>query len=262
MIRGSHHPNNNAPCFPLSALTLSPPLAEPLVERDDVHPPRRRRSCSSPARRLRLWRLLGARAPGAVVGGGQREARCPAWPRRRRRPPPGSRGRGRAAQAVLPDLFARSAARHATPRGPARQPAARELSRAAEPSRRVRSGQPIKINPPAFPILRPRPSTIHTHTPHHNATRPYPQDPYASSSGAANGNGAGGGYQKTGMTGQPVSTDGFLSAADYKRQHDIAVQGDHVPEPLQTFESVGFPPDILEEVRAATARPFRRRPHR
>lgn len=51
------------------------------------------------------------------------------------------------------------------------------------------------------------------------------------------------------MTGAPVSTDGFMSSADYRRQHDISVQGDHVPEPLQTFESVGFPPDILDEVR-------------
>lgn len=56
------------------------------------------------------------------------------------------------------------------------------------------------------------------------------------------------GYQKTGMTGEPVNTDGFVTSAEYKRQHDIVVQGDHVPEPLQTFESVGFPRDVLEEV--------------
>lgn len=53
------------------------------------------------------------------------------------------------------------------------------------------------------------------------------------------------------MTGQPVSTDGFVSASEYRRQHDITVQGSDVPDPLQTFESVGFPPDILDEVRCA-----------
>ncbi|KXZ44396.1 hypothetical protein GPECTOR_68g367 [Gonium pectorale] len=73
---------------------------------------------------------------------------------------------------------------------------------------------------------------------------------------AAGANGSGNGYtstsyQKTGMTGQPVSTDGFVSASEYRRQHDISVQGDHVPDPLQTFESVGFPPDILDEIRRA-----------
>ena len=78
------------------------------------------------------------------------------------------------------------------------------------------------------------------------------QDAYGA--GAANGSGAAayasGSYQNTGMTGKPVNTDGFMSTADYRRAHDISAQGDHVPDPLQTFESVGFPPDILEEVRA------------
>ncbi|GLI61281.1 hypothetical protein VaNZ11_003630 [Volvox africanus] len=68
----------------------------------------------------------------------------------------------------------------------------------------------------------------------------------------ANGNGfTSTSYQKTGMSGQPVSTDGFVSAPEYRRQHDISVQGDHVPDPLQTFESVGFPADILDEIRRA-----------
>ncbi|GIL49348.1 hypothetical protein Vafri_5723 [Volvox africanus] len=68
----------------------------------------------------------------------------------------------------------------------------------------------------------------------------------------ANGNGfTSTSYQKTGMSGQPVSTDGFVSALEYRRQHDISVQGDHVPDPLQTFESVGFPADILDEIRRA-----------
>ncbi|KAG2452819.1 hypothetical protein HYH02_002165 [Chlamydomonas schloesseri] len=79
------------------------------------------------------------------------------------------------------------------------------------------------------------------------------RDDYASNgNGAGNGNGyASTTFQKTGMTGAPVSTDGFMSASDYRRQHDISVQGDHVPEPLQTFESVGFPADILDEIRRA-----------
>ncbi|PNH05034.1 DEAD-box ATP-dependent RNA helicase 14 [Tetrabaena socialis] len=69
---------------------------------------------------------------------------------------------------------------------------------------------------------------------------------------AANGGGyASTSYQKTGMTGQPVSTEGFATSADYRRTHGIIVQGDHVPDSLQTFESVGFPPDILDEIRRA-----------
>ncbi len=77
-----------------------------------------------------------------------------------------------------------------------------------------------------------------------------PQDDnYGSSNGHGGGGYAATGAVATGMTGKPVNTDGFMSASDYRRQHDIIVQGDNVPDPLQTFESVGFPPDILDEVR-------------
>lgn len=40
------------------------------------------------------------------------------------------------------------------------------------------------------------------------------------------------------------------------RVNDLVVQGegahDHVPEPCQTFESAGYPADLLEEVSIAT----------
>lgn len=43
-----------------------------------------------------------------------------------------------------------------------------------------------------------------------------------------------------------------MSASEYRKQHDLTVQGqgpqDVVPEPLQTFEAAGFPPDILSQV--------------
>ena len=44
------------------------------------------------------------------------------------------------------------------------------------------------------------------------------------------------------------STAGFMSVQEYRRQHDLRVEGSNPPDPLQTFESVGFPPDILDEV--------------
>ena len=55
------------------------------------------------------------------------------------------------------------------------------------------------------------------------------------------------------------STDSFtesevkiLPALEYLAAHDLTVHGngqnDNVPEPMQTFESAGFPRDILDEV--------------
>ncbi|MQM03990.1 hypothetical protein Taro_036786 [Colocasia esculenta] len=40
-----------------------------------------------------------------------------------------------------------------------------------------------------------------------------------------------------------------LSAESYRRQHEITVTGDDIPAPLTTFESTGFPSEILKEVR-------------
>lgn len=47
---------------------------------------------------------------------------------------------------------------------------------------------------------------------------------------------------------KPRSTAGFLPPLEYRRMHDLITTGDNVPEAMQTFESVGFPPDILDEV--------------
>lgn len=43
------------------------------------------------------------------------------------------------------------------------------------------------------------------------------------------------------LTGAPVSTAGFVTPQEYARTHDLQTLGDNVPQPLQTFESVGFP---------------------
>lgn len=41
-----------------------------------------------------------------------------------------------------------------------------------------------------------------------------------------------------------------MTDAQYKAEHGLVLQGDQpLPEAFQTFESVGFPRDILDEVR-------------
>lgn len=91
----------------------------------------------------------------------------------------------------------------------------------------------------------------------------YNASQYGSSGGGGGGGGgsyggAGGGSSavvssgnagRTKLTGAPTSTAGFMPVADYARLHDLQTLGENVPQPLQTFESVGFPPDMLEEVR-------------
>jgi ATP-dependent RNA helicase DDX5/DBP2 len=69
--------------------------------------------------------------------------------------------------------------------------------------------------------------------------------------GAGAGSLAGGGVPIRDI--KPRTTAGFLPAAEYMRKHDLRVEGGGVPEPFQTFESVGFPHDIMDEVRAAMA---------
>jgi ATP-dependent RNA helicase DDX5/DBP2 len=39
-----------------------------------------------------------------------------------------------------------------------------------------------------------------------------------------------------------------MSYDEYKRTHDLRCEGDNIPAAFQTFESVGFPPDILDEI--------------
>jgi hypothetical protein len=52
---------------------------------------------------------------------------------------------------------------------------------------------------------------------------------------------------------EQTSSVQVLPAAEYCRVNDLVVHGesnyDHVPEPCQTFESAGYPADLLEEVR-------------
>jgi hypothetical protein len=49
---------------------------------------------------------------------------------------------------------------------------------------------------------------------------------------------------------RPRDTTGWVSAEEYNRKHDLRVEGGNVPEAFQTFESVGFPHDIMDEVRS------------
>ena len=48
----------------------------------------------------------------------------------------------------------------------------------------------------------------------------------------------------------PPATDAAyeLSADEYRRKHDLTVQGDSCPDPIQTFEGAGFTADIMDEV--------------
>lgn len=47
---------------------------------------------------------------------------------------------------------------------------------------------------------------------------------------------------------QPAAHSGPVTPAEYRRQHDLHVQGDNLPDPYQTFEAANFPRDILEEI--------------
>ncbi|GFP98953.1 ATP-dependent RNA helicase-like protein db10 [Phtheirospermum japonicum] len=44
-------------------------------------------------------------------------------------------------------------------------------------------------------------------------------------------------------------TESSTSAESYRRRHEISVTGDNVPQPFTSFESSGFPSEILREVR-------------
>lgn len=75
---------------------------------------------------------------------------------------------------------------------------------------------------------------------------------------ASNGHhgGYGGGHHATnGASAAPIAhtypegAQNFaLSPDEYRRKHDVNVLERDCPPPLQTFESVGFPHDILDEV--------------
>ncbi len=47
----------------------------------------------------------------------------------------------------------------------------------------------------------------------------------------------------------PAAGQNFtMSMEQYRAEHGLVVQGDRVPDPLQTFESVGFTSNIMDEV--------------
>ena len=67
----------------------------------------------------------------------------------------------------------------------------------------------------------------------------------------SNGHGGyGGGQASNGAAhSYPAAAQDFgLSADEYRRKHDLNVLERDCPPPLQTFESVGFPPGIMDEV--------------
>ena len=72
---------------------------------------------------------------------------------------------------------------------------------------------------------------------------------------AANGNGnyaAAAPYEAPSRHQLPAGRQDFAMSADaYRREHGLVVQGASVPDPLQTFESVGFPHNIMDEVASA-----------
>ena len=39
-----------------------------------------------------------------------------------------------------------------------------------------------------------------------------------------------------------------MSADDYRSKHDLIVQGQGVPDPIQSFDATGFQPGIMDEV--------------
>ena len=68
------------------------------------------------------------------------------------------------------------------------------------------------------------------------------------SNGGGGGGGGGGGPMGIVKTIVPTTTAGFMSKPDFLRTHDIHTQGSDVPDAFQTFESAGFPRDIMDEV--------------
>ncbi|KAL3629200.1 hypothetical protein CASFOL_026422 [Castilleja foliolosa] len=64
-------------------------------------------------------------------------------------------------------------------------------------------------------------------------------------------------YIKAGINGSTRVVSGavtngaesIVSAESYRRRHEISVTGNNVPQPFSSFESSGFPSDILREVR-------------
>lgn len=76
-----------------------------------------------------------------------------------------------------------------------------------------------------------------------------------SSNGAAPASYSNGGAKHT----LPAGEQSFnLSTEQYRAEHGLVVQGDRVPPPLQTFESVGFPSLIMDEVLHNDSRHFAR----
>ena len=47
----------------------------------------------------------------------------------------------------------------------------------------------------------------------------------------------------------PAARQHFAASADaYRAEHTLIVQGDNVPDPLQSFDSAGFSAPIMDEV--------------
>ncbi|KAK9808388.1 hypothetical protein WJX73_010064 [Symbiochloris irregularis] len=83
--------------------------------------------------------------------------------------------------------------------------------------------------------------------------------PPARAAPVSNGhNGYGGGHHDSQAAAAPIAhayptgaQDFPLSADEYRRKHDVNILERDCPPPLQTFESVGFPRDMMDEIRQA-----------
>lgn len=81
----------------------------------------------------------------------------------------------------------------------------------------------------------------------HGYERPVANHSYPPSN-SISGSGMQSQYQLQQPQALPSSRSGPVSSSEYRRQHDLTVQGEDAPDPFQTFESVNFPRDILDEI--------------
>ncbi|URE38429.1 Type III restriction enzyme, res subunit [Musa troglodytarum] len=119
---------------------------------------------------------------------------------------------------------------------------------------------PPPLLPPPPPLLPPKPaSVVPAERRHHHED----DDRYGRSRSHQHGGGKSSGMHdhghdtKDSREPRATSTRGHASSADggasasveaYRRQNEIIVTGDDVPAPFMTFESTGFPAEILKEL--------------
>mmetsp|Transcript_29864 Transcript_29864/g.84173 ORF Transcript_29864/g.84173 Transcript_29864/m.84173 type:complete len:625 (+) Transcript_29864:371-2245(+) len=94
---------------------------------------------------------------------------------------------------------------------------------------------------------RPAPVSVPGHAPVNGRSHDYDQGRYNGSGQSGAINSYGGNVPTSG--GAQVA--GELSVAEYRAKNDLTIMGEGAPDPFQTFEAVGFPHDIMDEIRRA-----------